>query len=204
MSALTASAYALESDRDRCTFELQAQLDAAVGQLAQYEAAELGLMVGPAGADDLVKPAGSGGSDVDAVRKAGRQQAAAGLADQGPGGGASSAGRGNRPIRALGLTSLSARCERLEAEKAELQRGWREAEGRLAQAAAEAESLRARLAAVGAPRRLVVERIAEAQGRAQEAEARVGALEVSWLTRLVGGMVGVVGGLLSLVPYSTT
>ncbi|KAI8463321.1 MAG: hypothetical protein J3K34DRAFT_527091 [Monoraphidium minutum] len=167
---LTGSTLALEADRDRSTAELRAQLDAAVGQLAQYEAAEMGL----AGAAAL--PPGTlggwGGAAGAAPASGGEQADGEGAAGDGGGGGVA-----RRPLRALGLQALSARCAQLEAEKGELRRSWREAEGRLARAEADLAGVRARLAAVGQPQAFVLERLAEAQARAEDADARAAALQ---------------------------
>ncbi|KIZ01676.1 hypothetical protein MNEG_6283 [Monoraphidium neglectum] len=171
--ALTSAALALEADRDRATAELRAQLDAAVGQLAQYEAAEMGLagaaLVGPT--HSLHAPDGGGGAAGSEL-----QQAPAG---GGGGGVGAEGGKGSRPLRALGLTALSARCTALEAEKGELRRGWREAEGKLARAEGELANARQRLAAAAGPTKFVLERMEEAQARATEAEARAAALQAA-------------------------
>ena len=82
-------------------------------------------------------------------------QAPGEAASSAPGGGAAEDGGAAapraRPLRALGLQALSARCAQLEAEKGELRRGWREAEGKLARAEGDLANLRQRLAAVGQP-----------------------------------------------------
>ena len=170
---LTERAFALEADAVRNTSELQAQLDGAVAQLAQYEAAEMGLAaVGglqlPPGDDPTAAAAGMA---LPGELRSGAEWASKGGA--GPG----VVGR-SRPVRALGLQALSARVAQLEADKAELARGLREAEGRARHAEGDLKMMRERLAVVGAPQQFVLERLAEAQGRAREAEAVVAALKV--------------------------